>query len=522
MLERERCHDGWRPLSDTIKGSSSRFRQMLVPVPMHLHRSRNALLSAIMLMLGGCGSGHDQGPVQVDIIGTQAQISQPLDNGGNAAGQVMLASTSQGLVAFDAGGDLIGALAERWIVEDDGESYIFRLRPIRWADGEAVKAEEVARLLRARFAANPALLAGLSPTVRGMTDEVVEIRLPGPAPSFLQILAHPAMGLTRRDGGTGPFRKTRRNDLVTLTLVPDVAAPDMTAPEPDDDTDLPIYVRAVRPALGFARFRRGDADLILGGRFQHLPFVTAANLPIGAVRADPVNGLLGLMIEGKSDFLANQDVRQALAMAVDRDRLAQVLNLSGWRTATTILPEQLDLPQSPAQVPWAGRDFSLRRSYARSVVANWTQRNGAPLPLNIALPAGPGAKILFQSLQQDYAAIGLPVKRVEWKDADADFRLIDEVAPFDSALWYLARLGCGLNRLCSAEATTQLAIARTAPTEEERADALAAAETLSLTEANYIPLGMPIRFALVRNRLTGYQPSPRARHPLNALFRAPR
>ncbi|MET0363001.1 MAG: ABC transporter substrate-binding protein, partial [Sphingobium sp.] len=69
---------------------------------------------------------------------------------------------------------------------------------------------------------------------------------------------------------------------------------------------------------------------------------------------------------------------------------------------------------------------------------------------------------------------------------------------------------------------TRLDVARTAATAAERAGALAGAETLTLAEANYIPLGMPIRFALVRNRLTGYMPSPRARHPLNALFRDPR
>ncbi|MCE7797813.1 ABC transporter substrate-binding protein [Sphingobium sufflavum] len=488
----------------------------------HLPRLIRPMVLAPLLLLGGCGLEGDDGPVRVDIIGTQEQIAQPLDNGGNAAGQVMLASASQGLVAFDAGGDLIGALAERWIVEDDGESYIFRLRHTHWADGGAVKAEEVARLLRARFAANPALLAGLTPQVRGMTDEVLEIRLPGSAPSFLQILAHPALAVARRDGGTGPFRKTRKGDLVTLTPVAPGDRRDDATTAADAEAPLPLYVRAVRPAIGFARFQRHESDLLLGGRFQHLPYVTAASPPTRAVRADPVNGLLGLVVEGRSAFLANRDVRDALAMAINRERLAQRLNLAGWRTATNILPAQMDLPRPPAQIPWSERELALRQSYARSVVTNWTRAHGAPGPIRIALPAGPGARMLHESLRQDYAAIGLPVTLVDWTAKDADMRLIDEVAPFDSALWYLTRIGCGLNALCSADAAAQLAIARHAATEPERAAALAAAETLSLAEATYIPLGMPIRFALVRNRLTGYQPSPRARHPLNSLFRDPR
>jgi len=471
------------------------------------------------LLLAGCGGRTDNGPVQVDVIGTRRQLAQPLDNGSNAGGQTMLAATAQGLVAFDAEGALIGALAERWIVEDDGSSYLFRLKRTRWPGGEPVKAAEIARLLTARFKAYPGLAAGLDPKVRGMTDEVLEIRLPGPNASFLQLLAHPAMGVAGKAGGSGPFLGKMHGGVATLVPV----AADAPVAESERDAPavarhFPVYLRAVRPALGFARFARRQTDLLLGGRFQHLPYVAVATLPRNAVRADPVNGLLGLMIEGRSDFLGNRDVREVLSMAIDRDRIVTRLNLAGWRTATTLLPDRLELARTPAQPTWSERAVALRRSYARSVVANWTRLNGAPPTLRIALPPGPGARVLFHSLQEDYAAIGLTIASVD-ADAPADLRLIDEVAPFDSAVWYLARIGCGLNALCSKEAEAQLDIARHAATDTERATALGEAETLSLAEANYVPLGMPVRFALVRSRLTGYQLSPRARHPLNALFR---
>lgn len=491
-----------------------RIRTMAFPST----RSLSAVLLA-SLLLAGCGGRADNGPVQVDVIGTRGQLAEPLDNGSNVAGQTMLAATAQGLVAFDAGGALIGALAERWIVEDDGESYLFRLKRARWPGGDPVKAAEIARLLRARFKAYPAIMAGLDPQVRGMTDEVLEIRLPGPNASFLQLLAHPAMGVAGKAGGSGPFRGAPENGVARLVPVMD------DAPVAQDEADaqaaarhFPVYLRAVRPPLGFARFVAGQSDLLLGGRMQHLPYVAVTSLPRNAVRADPVDGLLGLMIEGKSDFLANRDVREVLSMAVDRDRIAKLLNLAGWRTSTTLLPDRLELDRAPTQSTWTERDFALRRSYARSVVNNWTQINEAPPTLRIALPKGPGARILFRSLREDYAAIGLTVTAVAM-DAPADLRLIDEVAPFDSAVWYLARIGCGLNALCSQDAEARLDVARHAATDAERAAALGDAETLAIAQASYIPLGMPVRFALVRSRLTGYQPSPRGRHPLNALFR---
>lgn len=491
---------------------------MAPPPPFH---ARTAIAAALLL-LAGCGGRSEDGPVRVDVIGTREQLVEPLDNGSNAGGQTMLAATAQGLVAFDAGGELIGALAERWVVEEDGASYLFRLKRARWADGKPIKAAEIARLLSARFKAYPGIVAGLDPEVRGMTDEVLEIRLPGPSTSFLQLLAHPAMGLAHKDSGSGPFRATVRGGAFRLVPV----AGD--TPDADDDSGgqtkarhFPLYLRAVRPALGFARFARRQTDMLLGGRFQHLPYIAVATLPNGAVRVDPVNGLLGLMVEGKSDFLANRDVREMLSMAIDRDGIARTLNLAGWRTTSSLLPDRLELDRLPTQTTWAERDLGLRRSYAQSVVANWTKLHGPPPVLRIALPAGPGAHLLLRSLQRDYAAIGLTLLPAE-PDAPADLRLIDEVAPFDSAVWYLARVGCGLNALCSKEAAARLDVARSALTEAERVQALGDAETLSLAEANYIPIGMPIRFALVRSHLTGYQPSPRARHPLNALLRKPR
>ena len=43
------------------------------------------------------------------------------------ADAVFLQNVAQGLVSFDASGNIVGGLAERWNVSDDGLSYIFRL-----------------------------------------------------------------------------------------------------------------------------------------------------------------------------------------------------------------------------------------------------------------------------------------------------------------------------------------------------------------------------------------------------------
>ena len=68
------------------------------------------------------------------------------------------------------GGGVEPGLAERWIVIDEGRSYIFRLRPAEWAGGGRVTAAQVATALRRRLRAraNP-----LSPFLSAV-DEVVD------------------------------------------------------------------------------------------------------------------------------------------------------------------------------------------------------------------------------------------------------------------------------------------------------------------------------------------------------------
>ncbi len=480
------------------------------------HRIMPALAVAA-LGLAGCSEKPIEGPIRVDVIGPSGAFRQPLRDAGTPAPDALLQATGQGLVTFDRSGEVVGGLAARWIVEEEGRSYIFRLAPTRWPDGEPLRAKEAAQLLRTQLGRHPAMLAGLKPEVRGMTEEVMEIRLGTPVPSFLQLLAQPALVVSRPSASLGPYVAEVRRDRVTLSERPASApradAEDLPPPGP------PVYLRASRASLAFARFARGQADLVLGGTFEHLPLLAASQLPPAVVQADPTSGLFGLLVQSDEDFLADRDVREALSMAINRDRIAALLNLNGWQTSTTILPGELELERPPTVKEWATRDFALRQSYARSVVANWTSREGAVPELTVALPPGSGARLLYFALAADLRAIGLRLRTVPLS-SDADFRLIDEVAPFDSALWYLHRLSCAMTKPCSEEGQDALDRARSSENQLAMAAALREAEAATVAEYNYLPIGAPIRFSIVRGSLTGYARSPRAVHPI-AMLREP-
>ncbi len=153
---------------------------------------------------------------------------------------------------------------------------------------------------------------------------------------------------------------------------------------------------------------------------------------------------------------------------------------------------------------------------ARATIASWASVAGAPPAVRIALPEGPGSRLLFARLASDWAAIGVVTVRVP-READADLVLVDIVAPGDSASWYLRQFECVRAIACSLEADRSLTSARAAPTLAERAGFLAEADDRLTAISAFIPLAAPLRWSLVSRRLTAFQDNKRAVHPLDQL-----
>ncbi|MBK5264875.1 MAG: ABC transporter substrate-binding protein, partial [Alphaproteobacteria bacterium] len=233
------------------------------------------LTAASVLILGSCSGDEETGPVVVSIAGIPADLTAPLSHIPYPPAMAMMTATAQGLVAFDAQGEIEPALAERWIVEDDGKSYIFRVRDATWPNGDTITAQEVAHILRDRVKASARtdLRADLQSIVEilSMTGEVIEIRLSAPRPNFLQILAQPQMGISNKNGGAGPYRRDRRNKAWMLTPV--VEKMNGEEEEPPLPRSVNRVLRAERTAAAIIRFREGEAALVLGGRYLDLPLL---------------------------------------------------------------------------------------------------------------------------------------------------------------------------------------------------------------------------------------------------------
>jgi oligopeptide transport system substrate-binding protein len=475
-----------------------------------------SLCVAICLGLAGCSGSESRDPIAMSVVGQSLTLGNPDRGALSAASAVLNGAVAQGLVAFDAAGQVEPALAERWIVTSDGLSYIFRIREASWSDGKPVASAEVAQSLKLHMSGsggNPlrGLFAGVSAVIP-MTGQVIEIRLRSPEPNFLQLLAQPEMAISRAGLGTGPyFIHSKRDGVTRLRVVPE---PGATATEGVDDKALQssdIRVRAERMAKGIARFQAGGIKYLTGGTFADLPLANAANPSSTEFQLDAAYGLFGFIVADNGGYLADREVRTALSIAIDRDALLQRFGVRDWQTSFSILPLQLDSASQPNVLGIMQEPYRERLLRARALMSG--KKKGS---IRVAMPEGPGARLLFAELASDWTAIGVSAVRVGMNQP-ADLRLIDEVAPISSAIWYLRRLSCIPGAICSTDSVEATNTAITSADLPTRSVAIAKADAALVVSQNYIPVALPLRWSLVSPELTGWKSGAFAVHPLRHL-----
>ena len=490
-------------------------------------RVLSAIVAIALCALTGCGS-KSSGPLNVALIGDEREIFASglrLSEGA----QVIRGATSAGLVALDAKGEIEPALADRWIVTEDGTSYIFRLREGTWPDGGELTGESARAALRQamRGLQGTSLALDLAPiaNVRAMAGRVVEIDLKAPMADFLRLLAQPELALSRGAQPTGPMvahKRTEKGQTVTeLTFKP----PEMRGLPQQSDWKKRVRtvgVEALGAKAALAAFDNGQVDVVLGGTVASWPLADPGPLSLGNVRPDNAVGLFGLQVVRERGFLASAAGREAVAMALDRAALLARFNIGGWVSSSRIVPPAI-APAKGAE-RWNGMSIDQRRAIAAGRVSAWrvSAGKGKPPVLTIALSDDPGYALLFEGIAAQLASVGISLQREHpWKPAD--LVIVDRVARYADPRWFLDQFNCSLARgLCNSAADALVQAAAGTADAAQRADDLAKAEAL-LTEANvYIPIGAPLRWSMVRGDVTGYAANPWAWHPLPDMAQIPK
>lgn len=494
-----------------------------------------ALAALLAALLGGCGRAPEEAPpLQVGFTDSR-DLEQATDE-----------ATGLGLTRRDARGRVVSGLAQSWRISNDGSFAIFRLRPILAAGGRAVEASDVVRALEGAVrspghAAARDLLGGAI-DVRAPLPEVIEIRLTTPQPELPDLLALPEMAI--RPTGSGR-RRTPRLPGPLMEAEPAESegkgrdrapAHSLLVPDPGfglAENAMPeagVKLLRLDPEPAVALFLEGRLDLVVGGLMRGLD--DAARIPErqGLVVV-PARAVARLAVNQSAGPLADRRVRQALAMAVDREGLAEAFGAPATRPLAGLIPPMIS-GRAVADEPESSRAaLAGRQEEARQRLAEAGHGPGAEA-LRLRLAAGRSREEtrLIEKLANDWAQIGVEVvaerrsvdglrKAIEAGQIELALELVE--SPVDAPTLFLSRLPCGRNRLgiCLPEADKLWQASWTAPTLAERLAAVEAAHRLWLDDAAMIPLFQPARWWLVSPRIANWAPGVDSVHGLAHIRR---
>lgn len=467
--------------------------------------------------LVGCGDDNP-GETRIAIIDEEIQLVDPARTAPDAGDAYMLSALAQGLVRFNARGQIEPALAERWHVSDDGRSYIFRLASENWPDGEPIEAREIARALKRQIGAraNPLSDAlGSVEDVIAMTDRVIEIRLLRARPDLLSLLAQPQMALLHDGSGSGPFLLSEAEDEEGLHFSRLI---ENHQTESFEEEMLHVVPANAQRAVGL--FSAGEVDLVLGGSFSDLPLAQGADLSRGAIIFDPVIGLFGFKPQRKTAALDDQEVRMILSRTIDREAFLSDLSVPGLVPRARILQADLDVERGFDAPGWLDEPIDERQERLavrlRQILGE-PEEEGAPiLGVLLYLPDGAGADMLFNRLASDWSRIGVEARRADSAD-EAHYILVDAVAPSTGADWFVRQFRCAAAIYCVEAADELMAAAREATSVEERETQLVGAALMLDDAEAFIPIAAPVRWTLASPFVTGFAPTRLGRHPLTGL-----
>lgn len=518
---------------------------MLEPPPVRPRRFLPALLACVLL--AGCRRAAPAPPGPAVLRISQRNEPDGLDPALAALPDdfFVIRALSEGLVVPNPeGGDPLPAAAQGWETSANGLTWTFRLRADgRWSDGEPVTASDFVESYRralspATAAPKAELFFGVKNArefLQGRLSEFSAVGFLAPDPRTLvvelehpmpQFLAYAASGpwipvnprVVARLGkawtrpgnfvGNGPFT------LAEWTLGQRVVV-----------RKNPLYSGAARVRMDEIQFIRLDDGDTEDRAFRAGQVDVTMSLPFTRLQAyiQDSSPALHRALLAETRFLAfnvgrapfsDRRVRQALSLAIDRERLVKDVTLGGEQPAYRLLPPQLrpagdmgaDLAggrfAEPAAEAWHARNRAAALDEARRLLAEAGFPGGRGFPrFELAGWAGTQQVVLeaIQAMWKEALGIEANVATREARVHEAALRaghydvgLITLIPDVDDPVAALQRFGTGAPdnypHWSDPEFDLQMAAAEIQPGPARQAALLRTAETRLLAEAPIAPL----------------------------------
>jgi peptide/nickel transport system substrate-binding protein len=250
-----------------------------------------------------------------------------------------------GLIELDAERNPRADLADKWETPDP-VTYIFHLRSgVKFHDGRALTSADVKytfdSILRRDITSPKRGSLSLVKSVEAPDAATVIFRLSEPYAGFLWNISRPALGIvpvgagnevSDHPVGTGPFRfvSAQQDDGVVLAR----NAAYFRTPPTISEIRFRIVPESIVRAL---ELRKGTADLELTSLAPDMIPVLQSQPGI-AVTEQPGTNYDYIVFNFANDLLAKREVRQALALATDREEIVRYLLRGEARLADGPLP----------------------------------------------------------------------------------------------------------------------------------------------------------------------------------------
>ena len=411
------------------------------------------LLAAALLAVAGCGPGADGADTS-----SRAEATVLRRGNGGAPGSLdpalaedihafnVLTDLYEGLVTTDAAGRLVPGVAESWQVHDDGRGYDFRLRAdARWSNGDPVVAADFVRAFRRVARLDPPaaygflleplehfaeVRAGRRPPedlgAHADGPRLLRLRLNAPAGHFLAVLTMPiAYPLPPRESraaahgaapgfvGNGAYLLRSADVLgpVRLARNPRFRAADSVDGVSIDEI---VYFPITDEQAELNMYRSGELDLTHTIPGPALPALRRERP--SEVRIAPMLAFYYLALDLSEPPLNDPRLREALSLAVDRERLADIVG-RGELPAYAVVPPGVAGYQAPAY-EWRTLAAEARHARARALAEAAGVGPGGSLRLRYTYDTGDVHEriaLAVADMWQETLGLEVELDRREWQ-----------------------------------------------------------------------------------------------------------
>lgn len=365
-----------------------------------------------------------------------------------AAEANILRDLYEGLVTYDANGNLVPGAAIDWDISKDGLTYTFSLRVASWSNAVPVTARDFQLAFQRLFdpalaAPDAAMFAGIlgaeearsgvnqeAMGVRIVDARTLEIELSQPDPLFLHLLARPAALPVYRNYHTvapipsanqpvnGAYRFDGYEPGVGVWLIRNESYHEAEAVQFQNVIYRP-YDRQ-RALASFA-----DGELLIS---NDIPVFALSEIAeeFGAALHEAMYSGSFFLATNMAGVLSNSDLRRAIALAIDRIRLADEVWLGTMIPTLSLLPAGLADQTTPAVADLGPNEPSVRRAEARALLQDAGYNSDNPLTLTLAVGGTELQQLTGTSIAEDLAEIGIVVNLISRSAPDHQAHILGD------------------------------------------------------------------------------------------------